>query len=383
MKIILKIIVFTSLLLLINGVKLSASEKIKIGLLVPLSGKDQEIGKSIVQAVRLAVNKINNPIIEIYPKDTKSNPDTTLEATKELKLKGIKIFIGPIFNENLIHLNKIDDVIFLSLTNKVIKNPTNVISVGVNAESQLNSIKKFQEIKKLKKTIFLIPKLTYENEIRKAISKTQIKLKKVYYYDSDPTKLTKQIELITKYKERKADLKREIKKIEKSDHPNKEKLIEELEKKDTLGFVNFDSVIIADFDESLKSITTSLLYADVNPKKVYFITFNQWFDQSLLKEKSSQPLYFPSVDKENFEKFSKNYYSKFNEDPIELSIITYDLVGLIYYLAKQNRFVVNNKIFIKKNKFKGKTGTFEINENQINYILNFYKSEDNSFKKIF
>ena len=146
MKIILKIIVFTSLLLLISGVKLSASEKIKIGLLVPLSGKNEEIGKSIVQAVRLAVNKINNPIIEIYPKDTKSDPDTTLEATKELKLKGIKIFIGPIFNQNLIHLNKIDDVIFLSLTNKVIKNPTNVISVGVNAESQLNSIKKFQEI---------------------------------------------------------------------------------------------------------------------------------------------------------------------------------------------------------------------------------------------
>ena len=103
MKIILKIIVFTSLLLLISGVKLSASEKIKIGLLVPLSGKNEEIGKSIVQAVRLAVNKINNPIIEIYPKDTKSDPDTTLEATKELKLKGIKIFIGPIFNQNLIH----------------------------------------------------------------------------------------------------------------------------------------------------------------------------------------------------------------------------------------------------------------------------------------
>ena len=61
MKIILKIIVFTSLLLLISGVKLSASEKIKIGLLVPLSGKNEEIGTKIAMHIAasnpLAINK--------------------------------------------------------------------------------------------------------------------------------------------------------------------------------------------------------------------------------------------------------------------------------------------------------------------------------------
>ena len=65
----------------------------------------------------------------------------------------------------------------------------------------------------------------------------------------------------------------------------------------------FDSIIIADFDESLKSVTTSLLYTDVSPKKKYFITLNQWFDESLLKEASSQPLYFPSINKNNYDNF--------------------------------------------------------------------------------
>ena len=37
-------------------------------------------------------------------------------------------------------------------------------------------------------------------------------------------------------------------------------------KKDTLGGINFDSVIIADFDESLKSVATSLLYTDISAK---------------------------------------------------------------------------------------------------------------------
>ena len=73
----------------------------------------------------------------------------------------------------------------------------------------------------------------------------------------------------------------EIVRLEKSNENDKELLIERLKKKDTLGDVKFDSIIIADFDESLKSVTTSLLYTDVSPKKKYFITLNQWFDVSL------------------------------------------------------------------------------------------------------
>jgi len=40
-------------------------------------------------------------------------------------------------------------------------------------------------------------------------------------------------------------------------------------------------------------------------------------------------------------------------------------------------------MFLKKNMFKGKVGIFEIKNNKINHILNFYKVEDNNFKKIY
>jgi len=383
MNIFIKIIIIIIFSIILNAEKLVAAEKIKIGLLVPLSGQHQTTGKLILQSVRLAINKINNPDIEILPKDTKADPMVTFKAAKELGQNGVKIIIGPVFNQNLVYLDELKDIIFLSLTNKTIKNPKNVISVGINAYSQLRAIINFQESNNLTETIFLLPKSDYEDEIRKAIPKTNIKIKKLHIYDSDPTKLTKQIENITKYQERKLDLKREIEKLKNSDVPNKNRKIQKLEKKDTLGKVNFDSVIIADFDESLKSITTSLLYTDVSPEEVYFITLNQWFDTSLLKEKSCQSLYFPSIDKENYDKFSKEYYSTFKEYPNQLSIISYDLIGLIYYLIYQNDFIIDKKLFIRKNKFKGKIGFFEIKENKISHILNIYKIEDNNFKKIF
>ncbi len=383
MKIFIKIIIFFCITSVLTIQNTSAEEKIKIGLLVPITGENSEIGKSIIKSVRLAVNKINNSSIEIFPKDTASNPEITLKNAKKLYESGIKIIIGPVFNENLIYLDELKDVTFLSLTNKVIKNPKNIISAGINSNSQLKTIVKFQKLNEINKTIFLIPKENYKEEIEKSIKQSKIKIKEVFYYDSDPTKLTNQIEKITKYHIRKQNLEDEIERLKNSNEANKEKKIKKLERRHTLGKIGFDSVIIADFDESLKSITTSLLYTDVSPKKVYFVTLNQWFDESLLKETNLQPIFFPSINKENYNKFIETYYKTFEEYPNQLSFLSYDLIGLVYYLALQNDFIIDKKMFLEKNMFKGKMGIFEVKDNKINHKLNFYKVEDNNFKKIF
>tara|TARA_B100000787_G_scaffold61968_1_gene45486 strand:- start:245 stop:1396 length:1152 start_codon:yes stop_codon:yes gene_type:complete len=383
MKKIIKIILLLTLTSLISTGEVFANKKVKIGLLVPLTGKNSEIGESIIKSTRLAINKINNSSIEIIPRDTRSNPKGALRAAKELAKLDIKIIIGPVFNENLIYLNELTEITFLSLTNKNDNFSKNIINAGINATSQVNTIKKFLELNEIKKTIFLTPDLNYKNEIDKAISTSKIKIMNNYTYNTNPTKLTKQIEKITRYNIRKQNLEDEIVRLEKSDLNNKERLIERLKKRDTLGSVKFDSVIIADFDESLKSVTTSLLYTDISPKNKYFITLNQWFDKSLLGEASVQPLYFPSINKKNYEDFSAEYFEKFNQYPNQLSFLSFDLVGLVYYLIIQNDSVVDGKIFTKKNLFKGKIGIFEIKNNKINHILNFYKVENNQFKKIF
>ena len=383
MKKIIKIILFLTLTLLMSLTSIKANEKIKIGLLIPLTGENSEIGESIINSVGLAINKINNSSIEIIPKDTGSNPDMALDAAIELSNLGVKIIIGPVFNESLAYLNKVNEITFLALTNKNNNFSKNIINAGINATSQLRAIDRFIKLEKIKKTIFLTPDMDFKDEIEVAISRSKIKVKKNYVYNTDPTKLTEQIEKITRYQIRKQNLQDEITRLEKSDESNKELLIERLKKRDTLGNVNFDSVVISDFDESLKSVTTSLLYTDVSPKEKYFITLNQWFDESLLKETSSQPLYFPSVNKNNYEEFSSEYYEKYNLYPNQLSFLSYDLVGLVYYLILQNDNIIDQTMFAKKTLFKGKVGIFEIQDNKINHILNFYKVEDEKFKKIF
>tara|TARA_S200000501_G_scaffold165637_1_gene156069 strand:- start:230 stop:1384 length:1155 start_codon:yes stop_codon:yes gene_type:complete len=360
-----------------------ANEKIKIGLLVPVTGDNKELGQQIIKSTRIALKEIGSDEIEIYLKDTNSNPNTTIKSAIELNQMGVKIVIGPVFYKSLVYLDEVEDVTFLSLTNKTLGLPKNVISAGINATSQLNAIKKFIESNKIKKTIFLTPKVDYESEIKKAINQSKIKIYKHYVYDTDPTKLTAQIEKITNYKIRKQNLADEIKRVENSELVDKDKQIKKLRKKHTIGNVNFDSVIISDFNESLKSVITSLLYTDVSPKNKHIISFNQWFDESVLDEEIIQPIYYPSINKKNLKNFENKFKKEFQEEANFLSLLSYDLVGLIYYLSLENDLTDINKLFKRKNSFKGKIGIFDIENNKINHRLNFYKIEDSKIKKIF
>ena len=383
MKSLFKKILILIFICLLPASKIFAEDKIRIGLVVPLSGEYSTIGDSIIKSTRLALNKINDEKFEIVPGDTKANPIDALKASKALYDQGIKIIIGPVFNESTKYLDELNNVTFISLTNKIYGNPPNVISAGVNAISQLQTIDKFRNLNDIERTIILIPKSDYQKEVEQAIKKTKLKLKDKYFYDMDPTLLTSQIEKVTRYPERKQNLLNEIERIENSSLINKEKKLEELNKKDTLGGINFDSVIIADFGESLKSVATSLLYTDVSSKRISYITLNQWFDNSLLKENSLQPIYFPSINKENFELFKVEYNNAYKKKANQLSFLSYDLVGLVYFLIYSNNFDQDKKIFYEKNKFKGKIGIFEIDKNTITHQLNFYSINDEKFIKIF
>ncbi len=375
------LIVLSHLLFNLNAA--IAKEKIKIGLLVPMTGSNKDLGQSIIKAVRLAITDIDSELIEIIPRDTNSDPNKTLKSASELKSEGVKIVIGPVFYKCLTNLDQIKDVTFLSLTNKTLDLPKNVISAGINSTSQFNTIKKFLRLKEINKTIFLIPIRDYEFEVKEGIEKSKIKIFKQHSYNTDPTKLTNQIEEVTNYRTRKQNLEDEISRIKNSDDKNKEKKIKKLEQRYSLGGLNFDAVMIADFDESLKSVGTSLLYTDVSPKNKYFITLNQWFNTNLLNETDIQPLYYPSINKENFENYKDKFSKEFNENPSHLSLLSYDLVGLVYYLSLKTDMLNLSKVFKKKNTFKGKIGIFEIKDNKINHTLNFYKIENKKIIKIF
>ncbi len=103
----------------------------------------------------------------------------------------------------------------------------------------------------------------------------------------------------------------------------------------------------------------------------------------MVNETNLQPIYYPSINKINFDNYKNKFFKEFEEYPDHLSLLSYDLVGLVYYLSLKNNLSDLDKLFKKKNSFKGKIGIFDIQDNKINHRLNFYKVEDGKLTEIF
>jgi len=363
---------------------ISENQKVlKIGVLLPLSGEFQNIGESFLKAIQLALYDISNENIKIYPKDSKANVLDTYQSAKEFEDMGIKIVIGPIFHKNLERLNEISNITFISLTNKTNKIPKNVISFGVNIESQIEVLKKYFNEIKVSKTLLLSPKSEFIYQSESVAKKDVLKFYRIYSYDTNPKKITGEIEKITKYKERKKDLERRIKILEKSDLYKHKQELKKLEQMHTLGEINFDSVFVIDFGERLKSVLTSFMFSDILSNEVNFFTINQWFDETFFNENAMQNLHFPSIDLDNLKKFNNKFLDTFNEKPNEVSILAYDALGLIYYCWVNNNFQFKKDQLYNKNGFIGLHGEFTIENNLIKQKLKIYKVSKKKFIKVY
>ena len=378
------IIILSYILILFNS-NLNADDNIdnlKIGLLAPFSGDNKELGDSLLLSSQLALNEINDNRIMIIPGDSGTNNPTKINiAINEFVEAGVKIIIGPTDFKSFKEIKKYNDLIFISPSNMSPNITNNIISIGVSLESQIKAIEKFLIKEKRKKTVIMYPKNQYTLFIDEKLKNIKLKNYKVFKYDPDPKILTGAIENLTNYSQRKKNLELRKKILENRDDEASKRELNQLEQKYTLGSVSFDSIIIIDFGNNLKSVLASLVFSDVDDEKILITTVNQWFDESIFYENSVKNLYYPSINLKNFKNFNKDYFKTYNLKPNEISILAYDAIGLIYYIWKKNKKITSINDFFIKDKIKGKIGTFKFNDGKVTQDLIIYKIKDGKFIK--
>ena len=261
------------------------NKKLKVGLLAPLSGPHSEIGNSLLNSLQLALEEINDTNVIIIPRDSGFKNKEMLDlAINDMRSVGVKVIIGPTTFEEFELVKKFNDLIFISPSNINPVFANNIISIGVSLESQLIALSKFIKEQKKTKTVIMYPKNQYSDLIKEKLNNLNLKNIKTFIYSSNPEILTGEIEVLTNYTQRKRSLELRKKMFEDKEDDQSVRELGRLEQLYTLGDVNFDSVIIIDFGNSLKSVLTSLIYTDVNQRSVLFTTINQWFDESIFYE---------------------------------------------------------------------------------------------------
>ena len=360
----------------------SKNRSLKIAAILPLSGKYEDIGNNLLKTFELTIFELNNLNVSLLPFDNQSTKEGTKFAFQELQNEKIDIVIGPVFFENLKEISKdpnFSKYIFFSLTNETIDIPPNVISFGVNINSQINAIKPVL-LKNNKTKIFFGEKNTFSELIFTKLKNEKISFYKDYFF-TDFQDIDKQSQIATSYWWRNKKLKDLIDKLNNSQNEEDKIKAKNLEKLDTLGGVNYQQVFTPSFDNNLISILSFFDYYDVNYDNVEFVSLNQWFDKKLLIEPSLQNLIFPSINFDNFKELNNKFVKNFGKEISNIEILAYDLLPLlasVWYSKNENSFSMND--FTDK-EFKGKSGIFKITKsNTTERKLNLYQIQNKQFK---
>ena len=360
----------------------SKNRSLKIAAILPLSGKYEDIGNNLLKTFELTIFELNNLNVSLLPFDNQSTKEGTKFAFQELQNEKIDIVIGPVFFEHLKEISKdpnFSKYIFFSLTNETTDIPPNVISFGVNINSQINAIKPVL-LKNNKTKIFFGEKKTFSELIFTKLKNEKISFYKDYFF-TDFQDIDKQSQIATSYWWRNKKLKDLIDKLNNSQNEEDKIKAKNLEKLDTLGGVNYQQVFTPSFDNNLISILSFFDYYDVNYDNAEFISLNQWFDKKLLIEPSLQNLIFPSINFDNFKELNNKFVKNFGKEISNIEILAYDLLPLlasVWYSKNEDSFSMND--FTDK-EFKGKSGIFKITKsNTTERKLNLYQIQNKQFK---
>ena len=359
---------------------------LEIGLMLPLSGKHYLLGRSLLNAAQLALEKTNQKNIIFYVIDT-GNEEILLKEIYRLLEKNIEVFIGPIFTDKIIQVHEIvkeKNIPMITLSNNSILEELGISVFGLTLEDEIKTMLNYSIKKDLNRYAVIIPRNEYGRRVEKETeifrSKNNLSAFKYVFYNPESPDFYDISKKISNYEKRKINLENKIKELEDENSDQAIKELKKLYKLDTYGELDFEALLIftQSFDE-LSNLSSILPYYDVDPKKIQYIGNSLWAQNLSLKEPGLDNSYFTSLNINNKKKFEEEYFNLYKSQPHSIATLVYDIVGLISKLHSEEKIFKVDRLYTN-NGFIGINGWFKMSANgKVLRSPNIYKIKNQKF----
>ena len=199
--------------------------KLKIALLVPLSGPHARLGAQLRDAATLALFDTDDDAVELLPKDTKGTRDGAVEAAERAIADGAHIVVGPLFSQSVEAIKptlRAANIQAIAFSNNRAVAGGPVFLIGNHPETQLTALSAHLTQAERRRVALIGPDTRYLRIIRDRLVQTdkagQIKLVDVRLYrdGDDYTAISKHVEAVTKYKQRTKALQKVVRPIKRA-----------------------------------------------------------------------------------------------------------------------------------------------------------------------
>ncbi|PPR34844.1 MAG: Penicillin-binding protein activator LpoA [Alphaproteobacteria bacterium MarineAlpha6_Bin4] len=350
------------------------SDKLKIGVLLPLTGKHSYIGQSLLDTMQMVIFDNKNINSELIIKDTKANPSLAKKLTKELIEQNVDVILGPFFSSSLnqsLKIAKYKNVPLISFSSDRNQKEDGIYLMGFEPEQQIIDVTEHTIKKNYKRYAALLPKSKYGkrvlNTYRKVLNKNKLSINRIELYDPEGIDFEKEIQKLVGLEKNPQ--------IEK-DEDTGENPLENFDP-------GFDVLLLIETGNRLRQAVALLTYYGVDFQKVKLIGTGEWYIDNIGSEPGLVGAWFVAPNPNLWKNFEKKFYKLYKYEPIRLSSLAHDSITAVFSIVKKNDGIkeLNYNDFQNSYGFTGIDGNFRFLSNgTVERKLSILEIKQNSFK---
>ena len=281
----------------------------RIGLLLPLSGRAEEVGNDMLDAAQMALFDVGENDVVLLPRDTGDDPGVAVDAARQVLGEGAELILGPLFATStraVAPVASAADVTLLSFSNDVGAAGARAYVLGFRPDEQIERVTAFALEQGLRRIALLAPEGAYGTLAARAFERTMQAAGSTgttAFYPAQGAPGTALAGLVSGG-----------------------------------SLANLDAVLIADGGSSLARVASLLRAPESAGSGIRLLGTSRWQDDdSVLRDPDLYGSWLAGVAPAADQAFEQRFRAAFGRTPHELAALSYDATALAVLLARSDR----------------------------------------------
>jgi ABC-type branched-subunit amino acid transport system substrate-binding protein len=348
--------------------------RVRVAVLLPQTGTSAKLAASMLNAAEMAVFEIADDKFVLLPYDTKGTPDGAAEAAEAAIRAGAQIILGPLLApsvEAVAPLARAAGVQVVAFSNSRSVAGDGVFIMGFVPQQQVDAIVGYAAGQGLQRLAVLAPQDAYGfavvDSLKESVFAHGATVIRSQFYDPSLSDYSSDVKIVADYDARRKALLEQRAQLQRQQDEISRQALKRLEKRDTVGDVEFDAILLPETGQALRSLASLLSYYDVDLPAVRYLGLRNW--DEIPKPEAEPALvgsWYAGSSPVEHQKFVNRFKDAFGRAPLRLASLAYDATALAAVLAQDGgdpRF--DFAALTNANGFLGVDGLFRLDPNGV------------------
>lgn len=299
--------------------------KVRVALLVPLTGRGAPLGQSMLDAAQLAVFDVADGRFLLLPRDTAGTPAGAEAAARDAVAAGARMILGPLFSADAAAVRGVAEpagVPVLSFSSDRTVAGGTLWVLGFQPQEQVARVVGFAATRGITTFGLLAPATpsgeAVQQSLTDAVRRAGGQVTRVERYAADQQDLT---DVVRRFAQHQAV-------------PQPAAAVPEAVPAPAATGLPYQAVMLADGGGQLRALATLLPFFDVDPGPVKFLGTGQWEEPGLGREASLVGGWFAAPPPEARQTFERRFQETYGQKPQRLATLAYDATALAAALVR-------------------------------------------------